>query len=185
MVARQPPTAAEPDSAPRCLTIRLPLLADPAVAAARAAAARPPETVEAGANSVDPCRVLVVDDNADAAEGVAAVLRMCGHEVVTAEDGVAALQLAESFGPDVALLDLGMPRLNGYETARRIREQPSGRHMALVALTGWGQPRDRDSTRQAGFDAHLIKPIASEELLETLSRLGRRRARGESKGNDA
>jgi len=159
------------------VTIRLPLLADPAVAAARAVAA-PPERAEVGASAVDPCRVLVVDDNADAAEGVAAMLRMCGHEVVTAEDGVAALQLAESFAPDVALLDLGMPRLNGYETARRIREQPSGRRMALVALTGWGQPRDRDSTRQAGFDAHLIKPIASEELVETLSRLGRRRARG-------
>jgi len=167
------------------VTIRLPLLADPAVAAPGAAAARPSETVEAGAISVDPCRVLVVDDNADAAEGLAVMLRMCGHEVVTAEDGVAALQLAESFAPDVALLDLGMPRLNGYETARRIREQPSGRHMALVALTGWGQPKDRDSTRQAGFDAHLIKPIASQELLETLSRFGRGRARGEPKRRDA
>src|SRR5579864_5640787 len=166
------------------VTIRLPLLADPAVAAARAVAA-PPERAEVGASAVDPCRVLVVDDNADAAEGVAAMLRMCGHEVVTAEDGVAALQLAESFAPDVALLDLGMPRLNGYETARRIREQPSGRHMALVALTGWGQPKDRDSTRQAGFDAHLIKPIASQELLETLSRFGRGRARGEPKRRDA
>jgi signal transduction histidine kinase/ActR/RegA family two-component response regulator len=155
------------------VTIRLPLLVDPAVEAPGAAAARPSETVEPIASSVEPCRVLVVDDNADAAEGVAAMLRMCGHEVMTAEDGVAALHLAESFAPDVALLDLGMPRLDGYETARRIREQPSGRRMALVALTGWGQPRDRDSTRQAGFDAHLVKPIASEELLETLRRIRR------------
>jgi signal transduction histidine kinase len=163
------------------VTIRLPLLVDPAVAAPSAATARPPETVTPGARSVDPCRVLVVDDNADAAEGVATILRMWGHEVMTAEDGVAALHLAESFVPDVALLDLGMPKLNGYETARRIRERPSGHDMALVALTGWGQPKDRDSTRQAGFDAHLIKPIASEELLETVDRLGHRRARRESK----
>jgi CheY-like chemotaxis protein len=111
---------------------------------------------------------------------VAVMLRMFGHDVVTAGDGVAALQLAATFAPDIALLDLGMPRLNGYETARRIREQPWGRHMALVALTGWGQPRDRDSTRQAGFDAHLIKPIGSEELLETLNRVGHRRAQGDA-----
>jgi signal transduction histidine kinase len=161
------------------VTVRLPLT-DPAVEAPVTEAAPPLQAGEVASSPGDPRRVLVVDDNADAAEAVAAMLRMFGHEVVTAGDGVAALQLAATFTPDVALLDLGMPRLNGYETARRIREQPSGRHMALVALTGWGQPRDRDSTRQAGFDAQLIKPIGSKELLETLNRVGRRRARGDA-----
>lgn len=160
------------------VTIRLPLM-DQAVAAPVVEAAPPVKAVEVASSPGDPCRVLVVDDNADAAEAVAVMLRMFGHDVVTAGDGVEALQLAATFTPDIALLDLGMPRLNGYEAARRIREQPSGRHMALVALTGWGQPRDRDSTRQAGFDAHLIKPIGSEELLETVNRLGHRRTRGD------
>lgn len=158
------------------VTIRLPLV-DSVVAAPDADTSPAPESVELASSPSEAYRVLVVDDNADAAEGVAAMLRMVGHEVVTAVDGVAAVHLAESFAPDVALLDLAMPKLNGYETARRIREQPSGRHVALVALTGWGQAKDRDSTRQAGFDAHLVKPIASEELLETLSRLGRGQAR--------
>lgn len=155
------------------VTIRLPRLMDSAVAGPAPATALAPETVEVMTSPRNPSRVLVVDDNADAAEAVAAMLRIAGHDVVTAGDGVAALRLAETFAPDIALLDLGMPKLNGYETARRMREQPSGRHIALVALTGWGQPSDRDSSRQAGFDAHLVKPIASEELFETLNRLGR------------
>jgi CheY-like chemotaxis protein len=162
------------------VSVRLPLM-NPAVGTlVTEAAAAPLKAAEVASSLGDPCRVLVVDDNADAAEAVAVMLRMFGHDVVTAGDGVAALQLAATFAPDIALLDLGMPRLNGYETARRIREQPWGRHMALVALTGWGQPRDRDSTRQAGFDAHLIKPIGSEELLETLNRVGHRRAQGDA-----
>ena len=157
------------------VTLRIPVI-DSAETAQPTAAAQPVEPVGMSSSAREVYRVLVVDDNADAAEGVAAMLRMVGHDVVTAVDGVAALHLTATFAPHIALLDLGMPKLDGYETARRMREQPSGRHVALVALTGWGQPRDRDSTRQAGFDAHLIKPIGSAELLETLGRLGRKRA---------
>ncbi|HTD50433.1 MAG TPA: ATP-binding protein, partial [Acidimicrobiia bacterium] len=145
----------------------------PCVKAGAPATAQPADGVAQSSQTPDLYRVLVVDDNADAAEALAIMLRVVGHEVLTAEDGVAALRLASTFAPHIALLDLGMPKLNGYDTARRIREKPWGRNIALIALTGWGQPRHRDSARQAGFDAHLVKPIASRELLETLDRLGR------------
>jgi CheY-like chemotaxis protein len=102
--------------------------------------------------------VLVADDNHDAAECLAEMLRLKGHDVRTAYDGLAAIEVARSFAPDVVLLDLGMPRLNGYDAAPRIRE-----HLApgalLIALTGWGQPGDRRRGREAGFDQHLIKPV--------------------------
>jgi signal transduction histidine kinase len=150
------------------VTMRLPCLK-----AGAPATAQPADGVAQSGQTPDLYRVLVVDDNADAAEALAIMLRVVGHEVLTAEDGVAALRLASTFAPHIALLDLGMPKLNGYDTARRIREKPWGRNIALIALTGWGQPRHRDSARQAGFDAHLVKPIASRELLETLDRLGR------------
>jgi CheY-like chemotaxis protein/two-component sensor histidine kinase len=113
-------------------------------------------------------RILVVDDNNDAAETLAAMLRVSGHQVETAGDGLQALTVAPSFAPDVVLLDLGMPNLNGYETATRIRAQPWGRHVALIAITGWGQPEDRQRTVEAGFNAHLVKPVDRLELLNTL-----------------
>jgi CheY-like chemotaxis protein len=113
-------------------------------------------------------RILVVDDNNDAAETLAAMLRVSGHQVETAGDGLQALTVAPSFAPDVVLLDLGMPNLNGYETATRIRAQPWGRHVALIAITGWGQPEDRQRTVEAGFNAHLVKPVDRIELLNTL-----------------
>ena len=118
-----------------------------------------------------PCRVLVVDDNADAALTMAQMLRMSGHEVETAEDGVQALEVASVFGPQIVLLDLGMPRLNGYETAKRIREAPWGHNVSLIALTGWGQPKDRQRTLEAGFNAHLVKPVGNSELMEVISRV--------------
>lgn len=113
-------------------------------------------------------RILVVDDNVDSAESMAMMLEMSGHAVAMAHDGVEAVEIAKEFQPDVAFLDLGMPKLNGYEAARSIREQPWGRQMLLVALTGWGQEDDKRRTREAGFDAHIVKPIdfaALEKLL--------------------
>jgi PAS domain S-box-containing protein len=114
------------------------------------------------------CRVLVVDDNRDAATTLAAILRITGNDVRTAHDGVEALQVAEPFRPDCILLDIGLPGMNGYEVARRLREAPWGKGVVLVALTGWGQEGDRQRSRDAGFDHHLVKPIdysALEQLL--------------------
>ena len=113
-------------------------------------------------------RILVVDDNDDAAQTLAMMLRIGGHEVATASDGLEALGVAETFAPEVVLLDLGMPNLNGYETAIRMRAQPWGRSLPLIALTGWGQPKDRQQTAAAGFVAHLVKPVNHEELVHTL-----------------
>ena len=115
------------------------------------------------------CRVLVADDNWDAAESLALVLRFQGNEVRTASDGQQAVETAAAFRPHVVLLDIGMPRLNGYEAARRIREQPWGREMLLVALTGWGQGEDRRLTEEAGFDHHLVKPAEPAELKRLLT----------------
>lgn len=102
-------------------------------------------------------RILVADDNRDA-DTLSAILELDGHEVRTAYDGVEALQIAEQFAPQIALLDIGMPNLDGYQTARRIRDQPWGCSMLLVALTGWGQEQDRRQATEAGFNHHLVKP---------------------------
>jgi signal transduction histidine kinase len=145
------------------LTVRLPRLDAPAVAE-QAAVALP-------VSALPPSRILVVDDNADAADALAFMLRAAGHEVNTANDGLEALKLSPDFRPEIVLLDLGMPNLNGYATAHRIREQPWGQDVLLVALTGWGQPKDRDRTSRAGFNAHLVKPVGVEELFGTLAQL--------------
>jgi len=113
-------------------------------------------------------RLLVVDDNVDAILSQAELLRMLGHEVETAYDGPSALRKAEAFRPDVVLLDLGMPGMDGFEVARRLRATPEGRDVFLVAQTGWGQEEDRKRTRAAGFDAHLAKPVDIEALTELL-----------------
>jgi len=118
---------------------------------------------------IDPQRILVADDNHDAAEALSLQLRLAGHEVRTAHDGVEALALAEAFEPDIVLLDLGMPKMDGYEVARRVRMRPGGRRMKLIALTGWGQQQDRDRTSAAGFDAHLVKPVAEVHLFRALA----------------
>ena len=115
-------------------------------------------------------RILVVDDNVDSAESMAMMLELSGHDVALAHDGEEAIERAKEFQPDVAFLDLGMPKLNGYEAARSIREQPWGRHMLLVALTGWGQEDDKRRTREAGFDAHIVKPIDFAALEKLLSK---------------
>jgi signal transduction histidine kinase len=114
-------------------------------------------------------RVLVVDDNTDAADSLAMLLRLLRQEVVVAYDGPAALAQAEANPPAVAFVDLGMPRMDGYELARRFRTHPSLKHVNLVALTGWGQPEDRQRTKETGFDHHLVKPVEAETLRRLLS----------------
>jgi PAS domain S-box-containing protein len=113
-------------------------------------------------------RILVVDDNTDSAESMALMLKFAGHTVAVAHDGLAALETAETFRPDAALLDLGMPKLNGYETAQRIRQQPWGNNVVLIALTGWGQEEDKRRSREAGFNAHMVKPVDHHALEKIL-----------------
>jgi PAS domain S-box-containing protein len=126
-------------------------------------------TAPAVAKEVSPRCVLVADDNRDAATTLQAVLELDGHEVHIAHDGHSALEAAERLRPQVAILDIGMPRLNGYELARKIRGAEWGRDMRLIALTGWGQEGDRTRAYAAGFDAHLTKPVDTAELMELLS----------------
>jgi signal transduction histidine kinase/ActR/RegA family two-component response regulator len=109
-------------------------------------------------------RVLVVDDNADPAEMIVAMLDVWGQETAIAFDGASALVEGDRLRPDIVLLDIGLPQMDGYETARRIRARPWGADALLVAVTGWGQPDDRERTRAAGFDRHLVKPVAPAAL---------------------
>jgi DNA-binding response OmpR family regulator len=121
-----------------------------------------------------PQRVLVCDDNVDAADSLATLLRLHGVAVEVAYDGHQAQRKFESFHPDVALLDLGLPDMAGTDLARWIREQPQGADARLVAVTGWGQPADRDRTAAAGFDHHLVKPVDVDKLLALLEQLDSR-----------
>jgi len=114
-------------------------------------------------------RILVVDDNHDSADSLGLLLKITGNEVLTGYDGLEGVAAAETFRPDVVLLDIGMPRLSGYDACRRIREQPWGRNMLLIALTGWGQEEDKRQTEEAGFDAHLVKPVDPEVLTSLLA----------------
>ena len=110
-------------------------------------------------------KILVVDDNEDARVLLAELLTKSGHEVETAEDGLTALQVLEEFQPDVAILDIGLPGMDGCELARRIRQLPAQAAVRLLALTGYGQAADRSNTRAAGFDVHLVKPLDLQGLL--------------------
>jgi len=114
-------------------------------------------------------RILVADDNRDAAEALSLQLQLAGHDVRTAHDGIEALTVAKTFDPEIVLLDLGMPKIDGYEVARQLRLQPGSRRVTLIALTGWGQQQDRDRTADAGFDAHLVKPVAEAQLFRALT----------------
>jgi PAS domain S-box-containing protein len=116
-------------------------------------------------------RVLIVDDNKDAAEWLATLLSLSGHDTHVALDGVEAVKAAERLAPDVVLLDIGLPRIDGYEVCRRIRQQPWGRDLVIVALTGWGQEEDRQKSREAGFNTHLVKPVDDEVLMNLLASL--------------
>ncbi|MFO0968258.1 MAG: response regulator [Gemmataceae bacterium] len=116
-------------------------------------------------------RILVVDDCSDAVESLRILTELWGHEVRTATDGAAALQLAPAFQPHVALVDIGMPRLNGYEVARRLRETEGLEKLFLLAVTGYGRTEDRETAKQAGFDLHLTKPVDPQLLRDFLKKV--------------
>lgn len=114
-----------------------------------------------------PKRVLVADDNRDAAEAVALLLELSGHEVTVAANGLDAVRKADQFQPQVILLDIGMPGLNGHEVCRQIRARSWGERARIVAVTGWGDDEDRRRSRDAGFDLHLVKPV-DPDLLDVI-----------------
>src|SRR5262245_17911408 len=116
-------------------------------------------------------RILIVDDSEDGAESLAMLLQLGGHETYKAHDGQEAIKAAERLRPDAVLLDIGLPILNGYEVCRRIRREPWGQPLTIVALTGWDQEEDRHRSREAGFDAHMVKPVDHDELLRLLASL--------------
>jgi CheY-like chemotaxis protein len=126
------------------------------------ASARPPAALR---------RFLVVDDNEDLATSLASLLRLSGREAQVAHDGASAVRAVAAVRPDVVLLDIGMPKMNGYEACRRMRETPGGEQLLIVAMTGWGQSEDRERSRLAGFDAHVVKPVRHAALMELLAEL--------------
>jgi CheY-like chemotaxis protein len=150
-------------------TVRLPVAGE-----------QPPGAPQPGesARPVGGRRVLVVDDNRDGAESLAEMLRLLGHEAHTAHDGVEGVEAAERLRPDLILMDVGMPRLNGLDATRRIREQPWGRGVTVIALTGWGQEADRERSRAAGCDGHLVKPVDPAALQRLLAETRRAGAAG-------
>ncbi len=126
-----------------------------------------------GGDAAPPCRVLVVDDNVDAATSLRMALTLDRHEVEVAYDGPQALALAERFQPQALLIDIGLPGMDGYELARRLRERDPQRHLLLAPVTGWGQRNDRDEALRAGFDLHLTKPVQLADIRAALARAGR------------
>ena len=116
-------------------------------------------------------RILVVDDNHDSALSLAMMLSIMGHDTRTAHDGESAVETAESFLPEVILLDIGLPKLNGYEVAQRIREHAWGRSMFLIAVTGWGQEEDRQPSSEVGLNVHMVKPVEPAALEKLLAGL--------------
>jgi signal transduction histidine kinase len=139
--------------------VRLPLLEDSALPAEATRRIQP----------LPARRILIVDDSRDGGESLALLLRVLGGEVALAHTGRQALECVTSFRPDVVLLDIGMPGMDGYEVARRIRANPANRHMQLIALTGWGQDEDRQRSAAAGFNHHLVKPADVDQLRQLLS----------------
>ncbi|HXG13045.1 MAG TPA: response regulator [Gemmataceae bacterium] len=148
--------------------VRLPALPLPAVPEGAG-----PSTAECLSGNGSSCRVLLVEDNADAAESLAALLRLMGHEVDVVYDGASALKTATDFQPDAVLLDIGLPGMDGYETGRRLRKLPGLEKTLLIAVTGYGQPDDRQRSQEAGFDHHLIKPVDLGTLRQLLAAHGR------------
>jgi PAS domain S-box-containing protein len=116
-------------------------------------------------------RIVIVDDNRDSADSLSMLLEITGNKTYMAHDGVEAVEVIEKHRPEVVLLDIGLPKLNGYEVCRRVREQPWGKDIVVIALTGWGQEDDRRRSAEAGFNGHLVKPVDYEKLLELLSSL--------------
>jgi two-component system CheB/CheR fusion protein len=148
------------------LTVGLPL-------APGAEAAPDPRAAEAAPAAA--LRILVVDDNEDSAESLAMLFQLMGHDVRTAPDGPEALAAAAEHRPDLIFLDIGMPGMNGFEVAARLRQRPETRKVLLVAMTGWGQEEDRRRSREAGFDQHFVKPLDPRALDELLARAVPRR----------
>ncbi len=147
--------------------VRLPLIRHPHAPAAE-------DGHELAAQDTDGLRVLVVDDNIDSAQSLSQVMQILGYPIACAHDGVDAVQMATSWRPAVALLDIGMPRMNGLEAARAIRELPGGDRIWLIALSGWGQSEDRRKSREAGFDYHFVKPVDVEALIDLIRKLPKR-----------
>ena len=143
--------------------VRLPIATD--------AAARPARSTELAQEPARARHILVVDDNRDAATSLATLLQLAGHETSTAHDGLAALEAIDKLRPEIVLLDIGLPRVNGYEVCRRVRAEPWGRDVTLIALTGWGQEEDRRKSDEAGFDGHLVKPVEYATLVATVDTL--------------
>jgi PAS domain S-box-containing protein len=144
-------------------TVRLPLAEAGASSTERIEAHKLETGAEQGV------RVLIVDDNIDSALTMAQVLEMLGYETRTVHDGLEAVTAAQAFAPDVVVLDIGLPRINGHEAARRIRQLPRGRDMMLVALSGWGQEDDLRKSGAAGFDRHFVKPVDLHALMEVVA----------------
>jgi PAS domain S-box-containing protein len=144
--------------------IRLPIVCGPSDA-------QPPEPHDEPAVANSLLRILIVDDNRDGADSLAMMLRLLGNDTRTAYDGEQALVLAAEYQPDVILLDLGLPKLNGYEACRHIRQQPRGKELIIIAQTGWGQDEDRRRTHEAGFDHHMVKPVDPAALIKMLAEL--------------
>jgi CheY-like chemotaxis protein len=116
-------------------------------------------------------RILVVDDLSDAATSLAMLCQLCGADAQVARDGIEALRIGASFQPDVVLMDITMPNMDGYEAARRLRAEPWGKSVVLIALTGWGRKTDIEAASIAGFDGHLLKPVEAEALLRLIAEL--------------
>jgi CheY-like chemotaxis protein len=155
-------------------TIRLPLVSAEEDAHATGAQGQPQ------AGSADHKRVLILDDNVDAAQTLASLLEMAGHTVALAHTGREAIELARDFKPDIAFLDIGLPDMTGHDVARALRQEPSLAATRLVALTGWGGPKDRQQSKEAGFDHHLTKPVFMEAISEILPDLALPTRQGQS-----
>jgi CheY-like chemotaxis protein len=130
----------------------------------------PDESSRETTRRTDACRILIADDHPDVLESLAMLLEIQGHEVATARDGLEACEVAGHFRPDLVLLDLGMPKLDGFGACRRIREQPWGRNLTVIALSGWAQDSDRCKSQEAGFDDHLVKPVAPAALRAVIAK---------------
>ena len=113
-------------------------------------------------------RVVIVDDNHDSADSLAMLMQLTGNKTYMAHDGVEAVEAVEKYRPEVLLLDIGLPGLDGHEVCRRVRQQPWGKDIIVIALTGWGQEDDRRKSEEAGFDGHLVKPVDFEQLSQAL-----------------
>jgi CheY-like chemotaxis protein len=140
--------------------VRLPILQQPSQLMSPA--------TDSQAESLPQRRILIVDDNKDSADSLALLLEITGNQTYMAHDGLEAVEAIEKHRPEVVLLDIGLPKLDGHEVCRRVREQPWGKDIVVIALTGWGQEDDRRKSEEAGFNGHLVKPVDYDKLLKLL-----------------